>query len=143
MIRINKRLNLSQSGFTIVELLTAFALMGVIAMTAIPAYNMFRERAYDAAAKVDMANVFRGIYALQADSSDDTVFLFGRVGPQTLPGPLDNFRLSNNVTAEFIIRIPFFGGQELVLVSMYHASGAFIFREWEIFGNRIKQKIPR
>ena len=132
-----------QHGFTIVELMVTFALIGIIAMTALPAYQIFRQKAYDATSRTDLSNILKGLYALQATPGDDvSVFLANRVGPENLPSPMENIRLSDGVTAQFILKLPLFGGQDLIYVSTLHEKGGFIFREIEFNGTRIKQKIP-
>ncbi len=47
----------SKDGFTLVELLIVVAIIGILATMAIPQFSSYRQKAYDAGAKSDLANL--------------------------------------------------------------------------------------
>lgn len=131
------------SGFSLIEVLVALAIVGVLAATAVPAYQSFRQRAFDAAAESDLSNIISGIYALQNEGDgEQLVFWLNLRGPRSLPPPLREIKLSPGSIARWIVKLPLGNGDDLVYVWVEHESGAHMFRQWELFGNRIRQRIP-
>lgn len=51
-------------GFSLVELLTAVMVIGIIASAAVPAYSRLRQRVYDATALSDVINAGRAVAAM-------------------------------------------------------------------------------
>jgi type IV pilus assembly protein PilA len=47
----------NEKGFTLLELLATLTIISILTMIAIPQYEQFRERGYDAVARVDLRNV--------------------------------------------------------------------------------------
>ena len=47
----------SHAGFTLIEVLVVAAIMGILALIAIPQYSSYRERAYNGAALKDLKNI--------------------------------------------------------------------------------------
>jgi len=47
----------NQAGFTFIEVLVVAAIMGILALIAIPQYSSYRARAYNSAALADLKNI--------------------------------------------------------------------------------------
>jgi prepilin-type N-terminal cleavage/methylation domain-containing protein len=58
------------AGFTLIELLIVVAILGILAAIAIPQFNSYRKRSYNAAAQSDLANVRYAEEAMNAEASD-------------------------------------------------------------------------
>ena len=48
----------TESGFSLVELLTVIAIIGILATIAIPQFSKYKDRSYDTAAKSDLYNLY-------------------------------------------------------------------------------------
>lgn len=60
----------NRKGFTLVELLIAVAIVGILAAIAIPQFDAYRRRAYNAAANSDLRNVRTAEEAMFAEYQD-------------------------------------------------------------------------
>lgn len=60
----------NRKGFTLVELLIAVAIVGILAAIAIPQFGAYRRRAYNAAANSDMRNIRTAEEAMFAEYQD-------------------------------------------------------------------------
>ena len=65
MIQIPKRSN--HNGFTLIELLIVIAIIGILAAIAIPQFNNYKARSYNADSKSNLHNVFIACKAYWAD----------------------------------------------------------------------------
>ena len=57
----------SSKGFTLIELLIVVAIIGILAAIAIPQFNAYRQKGYNAAATSDLRNFRTTMEAYQAD----------------------------------------------------------------------------
>lgn len=62
-----------QRGFTLVELMIVIALIGILAALAIPQFNSYRRRGYNAEAKADLKNAFTASQAFFSDTPGGTL----------------------------------------------------------------------
>ena len=70
--RIRKTVEEKDKGFTLVELLVVIAILGILTAIAVPTFLNQRNKAYDAAAKSDVANIGREVATYFVDSSAGT-----------------------------------------------------------------------
>jgi type IV pilus assembly protein PilA len=70
MINSLYRLRKSQRAFTLVELLIVVGIIAILAAIAIPQFNTYRKRGYDASANADLRNIKTIEEALYADFTD-------------------------------------------------------------------------
>ena len=58
----------NEKGFTLIELLIVIAIIGILAAIAIPQFNQYKARAYDADVKSNIHNIYLACKAYWADS---------------------------------------------------------------------------
>jgi prepilin-type N-terminal cleavage/methylation domain-containing protein len=62
----------NEKGFTLIELLIVIAIIGILAAIAIPQFNAYKQRAYDADAKSNLHNVFLACKTYWGDNGSST-----------------------------------------------------------------------
>jgi type IV pilus assembly protein PilA len=61
----------SEHGFTLIELLIVIAIIGILAAIAIPQFNQYKARSYDADAKSNLHNIYIACKAYWGDSGSN------------------------------------------------------------------------
>jgi prepilin-type N-terminal cleavage/methylation domain-containing protein len=69
--KLNAKKN--QKGFTLIELMIVIAIIGILAAIAIPQFNSYRKRAYNASANTDIKNAYTAAQAYFVDHPDVAV----------------------------------------------------------------------
>ena len=88
-----------QAGFTLVEILTAISVIGILAGIAIPQYSAYRANGFDKRAWADLANV---ALAEEAHYSDNDAYI--SCDHDTCPTVLDGLGpLSNGVVLNVVV----------------------------------------
>lgn len=139
------RTNRAEAGFSLVELLTVTALIGVLAGLALINSREFRERAYDTASISDYRNLKTVVFAEEQESQGDAssnYMIFARTGPAELPPPLQQARLGRDVQLFFALRLTI-GPTSIVAFQVAHNKGPNLYRYISINETVTEQIIAR
>ena len=102
----------NEKGFTLIELMIVIAIIGILAAIAIPQFNSYRKRAYNASANTDVKNAYTAAQAYFVDLPDD-----GSVNTATL------LTLRSEYFAR-VLRLTATGGTVTALaLTAYHTAG--------------------
>ena len=99
-------------GFTLIELMIVIAIIGILAAIAIPQFNAYRERSYNAAAESDIRNAATAQEAYYVDHRRYSPILATLIGTN-----YGLYNLSNGVTVDVD------GGIKSYTLTAYHSSG--------------------
>lgn len=106
-----------ESGFTLIELLVVVAIIGILAAIAIPQFQSYRQRSFDAAAISDLKNIMT---AQEVEYSDNSEYLdCDDDDCNALPG----FKLSQGVSVSCSAA----GGEGRYSCTLFHPSGGKSF----------------
>jgi prepilin-type N-terminal cleavage/methylation domain-containing protein len=129
-------------GYTLIELMVVITIISILAGISLANFGQFQRNASDKVALSDYVNLKKVIYGAISESEDSPYYLFFNLeGERRLPVPLEQGVLSSDVRAPFVMRLPLFGGREVLAFEVNHNNGRYRYRYIEINGNGNDQVI--
>lgn len=144
---MQRHLNTSEQGFTLVELLFCVAILGILVATAMPTFKLMTRQAYDMTAQSDYRNLKTALYNTLATPGTPTNFVMSRQrGPRQLAAPLQSVSLSTDTQVNITYATVRAAGRSptvTIRMDVEHLSGTKSYRYTELNGVITEQVVNK